>query len=68
MNRLQAAVAVIGNVSQNSQAAESTLRDANVAEEVANLTKYQILAQTGLSALTQANTSHQLVLSLFQRL
>jgi len=68
MNRLQAAAAVICNVSQNSQAAESTLRDANVAEEVANLTKYQILAQTGLSALTQANTSHQLVLSLFQRL
>jgi flagellin len=66
MNRLQAAVAVITNVSQNSQSAESTLRDANVAEEVANLTKYQILAQTGLSALIQANASHQLVLSLFQ--
>ena len=66
MNRLQAAVAIITNVSQNSQSAESTLRDANVAEEVANLTKYQILAQTGLSALTQANSSHQLVLSLFK--
>jgi flagellin len=68
MNRLQAAVAVIGNVSQNSQAAESTLRDANVAEEVANLTKYQILAQSGLAALTQANTTHQMVLSLFKGL
>jgi len=66
MNRLQAAVAVITNVSQNSQSAESTLRDANVAEEVANLTKYQILAQSGLSALAQANASHQMVLSLFQ--
>jgi flagellin len=66
MNRLQAAVAVITNVSQNSQSAESTLRDANVAEEVANLTKFQILAQSGLAALAQANTSHQLVLNLFQ--
>lgn len=66
MNRLQSAVAVITNTSQNSQAAESTIRDANVAEEVANLTKYQILAQSGLSALTQANSTHQMVLNLFR--
>ncbi len=66
MNRLQSAVAVITNTSQNSQAAESTIRDANVAEEVANLTKYQILAQSGLAALTQANTIHQMVLNLFR--
>ena len=32
------------------------IRDANVAEEVANLTKYQILAQSGIAALAQANT------------
>ncbi len=66
MNRLESAVAVITNTSQNSQAAESTIRDANVAEEVANLTKYQILAQSGLSALTQANSVHQMVLNLFR--
>jgi len=66
MNRLQSAVAVITNTSQNSQAAESTIRDANVAEEVANLTKFQILAQSGLAALTQANSTHQQVLSLFR--
>jgi flagellin len=66
MNRLQSAVTVIGNTSQNSASAESTIRDANVAEEVANLTKYQILAQSGLSSLTQANTMHQIVLGLFR--
>ncbi len=68
MNRLQSAVAVIGNTSQNSQAAESAIRDANVAEEVTNLTKYQILAQSGIAALTQANSTHQTVLSLFKGL
>ncbi len=67
MNRLQSAVAVLQAQSTNTQAAESVIRDANVAEEVANLTKYQILAQSGISALAQANTNSQLVLSLLQR-
>jgi flagellin len=66
INRLQSAVAVIQNVSQNTQSAESTIRDANIAEETSNLTKYQILAQTGISALAQANNNAQLVLSLLQ--
>jgi flagellin len=64
MNRLQSAVAVLQTQSQNTQSAESTIRDANVAEEVANLTKYQILAQTGIAALAQANSSSQVVLGL----
>jgi flagellin len=51
----------------NTQSAESVIRDANVAEEVANLTKYQILAQSGISALAQANTNSQLALSLLRR-
>jgi flagellin len=67
MNRLQSAVAVLQSQSQNTQAAESVIRDANVAEEVANLTKFQILAQSGISALAQANTNSQLVLSLLRR-
>jgi flagellin len=67
MNRLQSAVAVLQAQSQNTQAAESVIRDANVAEEVANLTKFQILAQSGISALAQANTNSQLVLSLLRR-
>ena len=67
MNRLQSAVAVLQAQSINTQSAESVIRDANVAEEVANLTKYQILAQSGISALAQANTNSQLALSLLQR-
>jgi flagellin len=66
INRLQSAVAVLQTQSQNTQAAESSIRDANVAEEVANLTKYQILAQSGIAALAQANSSSQTVLSLLK--
>jgi flagellin len=67
MNRLQSAVAVLQAQSTNTQSAESVIRDANVAEEVANLTKYQILAQSGISALAQANSNSSLVLSLLRR-
>ena len=67
MNRLQSAVAVLQAQSINTQSAESVIRDANVAEEVANLTKYQILAQSGIAALAQANTNSTLVLTLLQR-
>jgi len=66
MNRLQSAVSVLQTQSQNTQSAESTIRDANFAEEVANLTKYQILAQSGMSALAQANSSSQSVLTLLR--
>jgi flagellin len=66
INRLQAAIAVLQNQSQNTQAAESTIRDANVAQEVSNLTKYQILAQSGLAALAQANANSQIVLNLLR--
>ena len=66
MNRLQAAVAVIQTQAQNTQAAESAIRDANIAEEVSNLTKYQILAQSGIAALAQANSNSQSVLSLLR--
>jgi flagellin len=66
INRLQAAVSVLQSQSQNTLAAESTIRDANVAEEVANLTKYQILAQSGIAALAQANTNSQIVLNLLR--
>ncbi len=65
-NRLQSAVSVMQNQSLNTQGAESTIRDANMAEEISNLTKYQILAQTGTAALAQANAKSQTVLSLLQ--
>jgi len=68
INRLQSAVAVLQTTSQNTTAAESTIRDANVAEEVANLTRYQILAQSGIAALAQANSNSQVVLALMRNM
>jgi flagellin len=66
MNRLQAAISVMQTQSRNTLAAESAIRDANMAEEITNLTKFQILAQTGISALSHANTNSQIVLRLLQ--
>jgi len=66
MNRLQSAITVLQTQSQNTQAAESNIRDANIAEEVSNMTKYQILAQSGMAALSQANSSSQSILSLLR--
>jgi flagellin len=65
-NRLSAAVSIISSQSQNVQAAESQIRDANMAEEVAAMTKWQILNQTGIASLAQANQAAQSVLSLFR--
>jgi flagellin len=63
-NRLQSAVSVMENQALNTQGAESTIRDANMAAEISNLTKFQILTQTGTAALAQANAKAQTVLSL----
>lgn len=65
-NRLTNAAGVIQAQIQNLSAAESQIRDANIAEEVANLTKFQILTQTGIASLAQANQTSQSVLALFQ--
>ena len=48
------------------QASESRIRDANIAEEAANLTKYNILNQSGLAALAQANNMSSAVLGLLR--
>jgi flagellin len=66
MNRLQSAVAVLQTQMQNTQSAESTIRDANMAEEISNLTKQQILSQSGMAALAQANSQSQNILSLLK--
>lgn len=66
INRLQSAVNVINNQTQNLTAAEDGIRAADIAAEVANLTKYSILNQTGISALAQANQMQQSVLSLLK--
>ena len=65
-NRLEHTIAVISTQSENLSAAESQIRDANTAEEIVNLTKYQVLNQTGLAALSQANSTSQSVLSLLK--
>ena len=50
----------------NFQAAESQIRNADLAQESANLTKAQIMLQAGVAALAQANSAPQQVLSLLQ--
>jgi len=64
MNRLENSVGVMQAQIQNLTAAESQIRDADMATEIANLTKYQILAQVGNAAMAQANAVPQGVLSL----
>ena len=66
VNRLQAAGNVVSNQIQNLTSAESSITSADIPTEVANLTKYSILNQTGISALAQANQMQQSVLKLLQ--
>ncbi len=66
INRLENSIGVISAQVQNLTAAESQIRDANIAEEVANLTRFQILSQSGISALAQANNQQQSVLALLR--
>ncbi len=64
INRLQAASNVMNNEVQNVTAAEDQITAADIPTVVANLSKYSILEQTGISALAQANTQQQQVLNL----
>ena len=66
VNRLTAASNVINSQVQNLTSAENTITAADIPSAVANLTKYSILEQTGISALAQANQQQQLVLKLLQ--
>jgi flagellin len=66
MTRLQFAISQAETLSVNVAAAESRLRDANMAEEASNLTKYNILTQSGIAALAQANSAPGAVLRLLQ--
>jgi flagellin len=65
-NRLQFAIGLAQSQVVNNKAAESRIRDANIAEETANLTRFSILNQSGIAALTQANQSQSSVLSLLR--
>ena len=66
MNRLTSASTVINNQVQNLTSAEDGITAADIPSEVANLTKFNILSQTGISALAQANQMQQSVLSLLK--
>ncbi|HUX07588.1 MAG TPA: flagellin [Acidobacteriota bacterium] len=66
MNRLNTTTTIIRSLSTNLQSAESQIRDANIASEIVNLTQYQILTQTGIAALAQANVAAQNVLTLLR--
>ena len=65
-NRLEHTIANLDNVAENTQAAESRIRDTDMADEMVEFSKNQILAQAGQSMLAQANQSTQGVLSLLQ--
>jgi flagellin len=65
-NRLQYAISLASSQVVNNTAAESRIRDANVAQESSNLTKYNILTQSGIAALAQANSSTAAVLNLLR--
>jgi flagellin len=67
MNRLQFAISQAQTMAVSVAASESRIRDANIAEEAANLTKFNILTQSGLAALAQANNASTSVLSLLRQ-
>ncbi len=65
-NRLSYAINLAQSQIVNNRAAESRIRDANIAEESANLTRFSILNQSGIAALAQANGQTSAVLSLLR--
>lgn len=66
MNRLSITIANLATASESLSAANSRIRDVDVAAETAELTKNQILSQAGVSILAQANQVPQLALKLLQ--
>ena len=65
-NRLEHTISNLDNVVENTTSAESRIRDTDMAKEMVNYSKNNILAQAGQSMLAQANQSNQGVLSLLQ--
>jgi len=62
----QSAANLSGIEAENATAQKSNVMDANVGNEVVNLTKWQVLSQAGTSALSSANQSSQYILALFR--
>lgn len=65
-NQLNYALNLAQSQISNFSAAESRIRDADVASEAANLTKAQVLQQASIAAMAQANSSPQAVLALLR--
>ena len=65
-NALQFAINLAQSQLVSNKAAESRIRDANIAEESANLTRYSVLTQSGVAALAQANQQSSAVLGLLR--
>ncbi len=63
-NRLEHTIANLDNVAENTQAAESRIRDADMAKEMVKLSNHNILEQAGQAMMAQANKSNQGVHSL----
>lgn len=65
-NTLTYAIGLANSQITNKSAAESDIRDANIAQEAANLTRSQVLLQSSVAALAQANAAPQSLLKLLQ--
>ena len=65
-NQLNYAVSLAQSQISNLSSAESNIRDADVAQQAANLTKAQVLQQASIAAMAQANSAPQAVLSLLK--
>ncbi len=65
-NRLEHTINNLGTLQENTQAAESRIKDVDMAKEMVNFTKLNILQQAGTAMLAQANQSSQGVLSLLR--
>ncbi len=66
INRLDHTIANLAVQEENQVAAESTIRDLDMAKAISEMTQYQILQQVGVAMLAQANTLSQTVLTLLR--
>jgi flagellin len=66
INQLNAAADVASSEEVNLSSAESAIRSTNYGQATSDLAKYQVLSQTGISALAQANSVQQEILKLLQ--
>jgi flagellin len=64
MNRLESTNSVLNIQAENMLAAESRISDVDVATEMAELTRTQVLSQAGIAMLSQANSMPSMALSL----